>query len=370
MVDKNSDYGCIRFNRSSFSRLATEVGNIGCMSADGTIHTNAFAVAERTTEAYLFTVMENNGGQVPAEFYVLARQVSQQVLLHALYVSAGRQVFQFTPLIQNEFKRTDLSGTPIGILTLPYPAGFLHFGRQLDQDVDDEWRVEAEYFDGAYFHCGPEGQLTILLTFSRADGSWSGLPGPGFSINPQDLDSPAHCVVDKALDADMAGLDDTRHSNNISEATREWDAAMRPVLHSALSLVLNALFYLDAYGADTDPVVPDSAPASLQNDYKIAAKTSKAKVIRNARNALMADGFTVVRMCGTKLGDQPGLEPLDNHRHGVRPHWRRGHWRMQPCGPKLSQVKRVWIRPMLVGKGTGGVIQGHHYVVGTQPETL
>lgn len=29
-------------------------------------------------------------------------------------------------------------------------------------------------------------------------------------------------------------------------------------------------------------------------------------------------------------------------------HWRRGHWRHQPCGPQRSQRKDVWIEPCLV----------------------
>lgn len=30
------------------------------------------------------------------------------------------------------------------------------------------------------------------------------------------------------------------------------------------------------------------------------------------------------------------------------PHWRRGHWRMQACGPKLSERKRILIPPVMV----------------------
>jgi hypothetical protein len=29
-------------------------------------------------------------------------------------------------------------------------------------------------------------------------------------------------------------------------------------------------------------------------------------------------------------------------------HWRRGHWRQQPCGEKMQQRKLVWIRPTLI----------------------
>lgn len=363
MSEKYSDFGCIRFHNSQFSRLATEAGNQGCMASDGKILDNAFAASSRTTEAYLMAVADGFGGKVSAEFYILSRQLMQLTLLHALYVSAGRQVFQFTPKILADFKRTDLSETPIGKLTLPYHAGFIHLGLQEDLALDEWWRTEAEFVDGAYFHCGPEGQLTIQLTLSRPGGNWSKLPGPSFSIPQTNLNLPAHEAIDKALDADIAETEDNRFKDELHNTVQEWDASTRPVVHAALSLVLNALFYLDGYGADTEPVVPDEAPQIARETYEKAVKSGKPKVIRNARNALMADGFSVVRLCGVAADDSTATDDAGTSGHTVRTHWRRGHWRMQPCGAKLSNVKRVWVRPTLVGRDSGGAIKGHVYLV-------
>lgn len=364
--DRFSDFGCIRFHISPFSRLATEVGNLGCMASDGTIYKNAFAASEQSTKAYIDITLEENGGTLPADYCVLARYLSQFVLLHALYVSAGRQVFQFTPSIITDFKRTDLSETPIGKLKLPYAAGFLHFGRQVDLKIDDQIRVSEEYVDGAYYHCGPEGQLTIQLTLSRPDGTWSKLPGPSFSISADELDHPAHLVVDKALDSDIADLNRSNFNDALRETVQEWDDATRPVVHGALSLVLNALFYLDAYGADTGPVAPSSAPPEIRDTYEKAIRSGKPKAIRSARHALMADGFSVVRMCGIGAEQNQGTG-AECGGQTVRTHWRRGHWRMQPCGRQLSQVKRVWIRPTLVGKDAGSPVKGHIYSVQAPP---
>lgn len=359
---RESEFGCIRFHNSPFSRLATEAGNLGCMATDGTISASAFAAAEGTGERYLRAAMDASGG-MPAEYYVLCHLLTQQVILHAVYVSAGRQVFQFTPAILDEFKRTDLSETPIGRLILPYPAGFLQFGRQSDLALDDQWRTEAEYVDGAYFHCGPQGQLSIQLTLSRPENTWSGMCGPKFSIDADGLTLPAHQAIDNALDRDqqdsgMRGAD---------AALKDWDEAARPVVHAALSLVLNALFYLDAYGADTEPTVPAAAPESLREAYTKAVKEAKPKALRNARNTLMADGFAVVRLCGASIASGQTPDTGDGSGHSVRIHWRRGHWRMQPCGPKLSQIKRVWVRPALVGKDAGGALKGHIYSVVDPP---
>lgn len=363
MDDKYSNFGCIRFHHSAFSRLASEAGNRGCLAADGAILDNGFAASSQSAEVYLHSVMDSFDGKVSAEYYVIARQLAQLVLLHALFISAGRQVFQFTPPILADFKCTDLSETPIGKLTLPYSAGFLHFGRQDDLLLDDQWRAEAEYVDGAYYHCGPAGQLTIQFTLSRPGGKWSKLPGPGFSIPETDLGMPAHEVIDRVLDADVADAEDIRHKEAVHDTVSEWDAATRPVVHAALSLVVNALFYLDGYGADLELTVPAEAPQAVREAYEQAVKRGKPKAMRNARNALMAEGFTVVRLCGALVNDTAPTEECEAGGHSVRTHWRRGHWRMQPCGPQLTQIKRVWVRPSLVCKDAGSAVKGHIYSV-------
>jgi hypothetical protein len=34
----------------------------------------------------------------------------------------------------------------------------------------------------------------------------------------------------------------------------------------------------------------------------------------------------------------------------VAPHWRRGHWRNQACGPKMTLHKHIFIQPVLVNE--------------------
>jgi hypothetical protein len=45
----------------------------------------------------------------------------------------------------------------------------------------------------------------------------------------------------------------------------------------------------------------------------------------------------------------------------ISPHWRRGHWRNQPFGEKLSEKKLIWIKPTIVNKEKGEPIKGHIY---------
>lgn len=334
---KTSEFGCVRFGGTSYSRLANDAGNQGCMSPDGHVWPLAHMAAEQSGEHYTHIILGHNNGQIPSEFVVVIQLLSQLVLMHALYVSAGRQVFQFTPGLIGEFKRTDISETPVGRLSLPYAAGFLHFGRQADLVLDEIGRTSPEQVDGAYYHCSPDGRLTVQFTLSRPHEAPSKLPGPAFSIKAENLGLPAHQAVDKAME-EYWGLDNQPPDNSAldawHESGREWDATTRPVIHASLSLVLNALFYLDAYGADTGAVLPADIPAPLREAVEKAVRSGKPKAVRNARRELNAEGFTFVRMCGVDFDTQkaPG-EGVEGSRHSVRTHWRRGHWRMQPCGP-------------------------------------
>lgn len=359
-----SRFGCVRFHRSPFSKLARDAGNCGCMATDGTISAAAFTASEMTGEKYIYAVMENHGGKLPAEYGVIASLMIQLVLLHALYVSAGKQIFQFSSSLVRDFLRTDLTETPIGHLHLPYAAGFLHFGLQEQLMLDNIWRATPEYIDGAYYHLGPSGQLTVQLTMARHDGTASGLPGPYFSLEAGDLECSAHVAVDRALDRIAAAeVDETVGMSGLVSEYRDWEGVARPVIHQSLALVLNALFYLDGYGADTEPMVPDSAPQQLRQQYEHAASSGKPKKAREAIRALEEAGFSVVRLCGVGTSSNEPSGAAEAHDEGVRMHWRRGHWRMQPCGPRLSSVRRVWVRPTLVGRQNDQSLPGHRYVV-------
>lgn len=364
MSDIDSQYGCVRFHNSSFSVLAREAGNRGCMAADGTIAAAAFAASERSGEEYVFAVLDNHGGKLPPEYGVITSLLVQQVMMHALYVSAGKQVFQFSARMVQDFHRTDLSETPIGRLHLPYAAGFLHFGLQEDLALDNVWRTAPEYVDGAYYHLGPKGQLTVQLTLSRPGGKSSGLPGPYFSLDPGDLECSAHSSVDRALDRLCATeRDESDRMSGLSSEFRDWEGVARPVIHRSLSLVLNAMFYLDGYGADTQPMAPEAAPPHLQQMYEQAATSRKLKKTREAVRALEQAGFSVVRLCGIDRSPDESAAATEEHQKNVRMHWRRGHWRMQPHGPQLSRVRRTWIRPTLVSRQENQIVPGHRYIV-------
>jgi hypothetical protein len=74
----------------------------------------------------------------------------------------------------------------------------------------------------------------------------------------------------------------------------------------------------------------------------------KPKDIQRTISKLTSMGYTKIHFCGK------AFEPQNTDHFGVgseiRAHWRRGHWRNQPCGPQLSGRKLIWIMPVLVRK--------------------
>ena len=44
-----------------------------------------------------------------------------------------------------------------------------------------------------------------------------------------------------------------------------------------------------------------------------------------------------------------GEQVLEGHHRSPHAHWRKGHWRNQRYGEKLSLVKRIWIEPVFIG---------------------
>ena len=51
----------------------------------------------------------------------------------------------------------------------------------------------------------------------------------------------------------------------------------------------------------------------------------------------------------------------------VSTHWRRGHWRRQPFGDGLQQIRLLWIKPALVRRDKGEPVHGHLYEVKQEP---
>lgn len=88
-------------------------------------------------------------------------------------------------------------------------------------------------------------------------------------------------------------------------------------------------------------------PAEVRRDAKTAEK--RPDLAADARDRIatavtVAEFAQQVTVRETRHGDNAG----DHTGNEVKPHWRRGHWRMQHHGAGNALLKRVLIKPVLV----------------------
>jgi len=292
--------------------------------------------------------------------------IRMESLCFGAFVAAGRETFAFSPGLASELRHTDIRDARLDMLRLPYPAFFVHFGRQHGIEIDDDQRRTPEIFDGAFVWQSNDGTLQLALTFSRADGPSSGLAGPVCLIGPELLSLPADDAVRRGLErCATESLETQLELVSDDDSRRELEkqvASFSGAVEDAANLVVNSLFYLTSYGGQGDAVPEPSTPQLLAEKLQ---RARNAKQQREARNAIQKAGFTLVRLCGADIPERSqerGTEAGQAVSAAIRAHWRRGHWRNQRYGQALSLEKLIWVRPTLVAAGRES-IEGRTYAV-------
>jgi hypothetical protein len=74
------------------------------------------------------------------------------------------------------------------------------------------------------------------------------------------------------------------------------------------------------------------------------------KAAKQSRGAAAGDGIRIQRLSPNYLGRVYRSQSQDAEAEShLRPHWRKGHLKSQPHGPKLSLRKIIWIQPYCTG---------------------
>jgi hypothetical protein len=141
-----------------------------------------------------------------------------------------------------------------------------------------------------------------------------------------------------------------------AKGQRSWDAKdsleMTPeekVLGSALSkMALNVCLMATAYGVECLGPANPSHYERLRRHVKVAAKKDREQKER-AESELRTAPVRYAFAQEITLFHRETAE-ADSGRGGwtVTPHWRKGHWRWQPCGPGRSERRRIAIPSVLV----------------------
>ena len=309
-----------------------------------------------------------------------------RAMVYGVFCAHGRNIFDLDPGLIEMFLNTDVGDVPASSIRLPYETLYLYFGTQTQLEL-----TEGRLVDGAYvFVQSVDGRTYLHIDISTTPKNESTITAPiNYITNPDtgfhlafdiSQDNAIDTVLSSALENEIETIrppksfreDFTRIANEARktgielQSNREEGAARRtnelqerfPVFREAINLAVNALLFLSAYPDENTLEWPQDAPESLTKKAD-DGRTHKEK--RRAESKLLSIGFTRIRFCrlpNRNNGDHPRITPGT-----VKQHWRRGHWRNQPCGEGRKQRKLIWIRPVIVNSGSDERVTGHIYTV-------
>ena len=302
----------------------------------------------------------------------------------AQFTLCGRNIFHLSTALRGLLCVTDVDDVLWRSIKLPYPALYLWFGPQ------DYWRFgNGKYFaDGAYISSFSRGgnALQIFVTTQERDVDYSRPPSFAihrdfyyyiafeFTDDAETVGTTLQRVLQTSPDYQRGFEPPSPDAETVRLANEHGITLMKkpgrdtaqsrvveerfadlPVFRQVLRLIVNGLCYLSSPSREVVRRYPDNAHERL-------SRVSPAKA-QSERQRLRQEGYTEINFCG---------ESIDREYAGVftgrelSPHWRRGHWRNQACGPALSEHHLMWIRPTLVRKDKQAIedtIPGHLYHV-------
>lgn len=268
----------------------------------------------------------------------------------------GRQTFLFDQSVLAELAETSLGDVRVDDVRLPFPAIYCAFDRP--QTSDDT------VFEGFYARTMGDVLRINLVTTSAVPVDWALSLELGLDLRTGQTFSGAIereimriRDLSMKLRREMEDLVQDRPGKRLLPVTSQERGHQELVLHEKavsgiLPLVANCLCLLC------------SAPEDMISERVWSSDASPAPSRKLARDRLRAGDLPVRRLrfahCearGLEAGGQDG-------RRGPRAHWRRGHMRRQPVGPKNEGAFAPrWIRPTLVNPAAGGMAQESFYEV-------
>lgn len=270
-----------------------------------------------------------------------------------LWWDAGRQIFAFPDALIASFLETDVDEVPVSFVRSPYRNYYLKFGTYTQIPIPG---IAGRFLDGAYVYEIEDGLCFETTHFIPSANT-------GASGRPFALVTKGSHTVGEALERGLAEMraqrdNSARESRFFRDTRTEAMAILEsgiPLFQSCLRLVFNCLAFINSH--------PDQVEDSfLDAPRPLVAKLERAatpKDVQRNTSKLMSAGFAKVRLCGRLINDE--MVRPEGIGSEVRSHWRRGHWRLQPCGPQLAQLRLTWVRPTVVRADKGPPELGHIY---------
>lgn len=370
-----SPYAPIRYRTVSWWEFSRQVAREKFVLTDGRIAGNLpDLIMEELIQPLTRAMAEQvavlpEAGEIMGAFVAKAMDFRHWVPLAAQYELCGRQIFDLTDVLVEMLSQTDIGECTLEDWHAPYDTFFVRFGRQDSMRVPFE--NGFEYLDGAFVGVTPwndpsrpERRIKFGFTTVRKDGTGMTMPGYFIDLNPDEQKMPLLEAIDASIArriADISGVDERDSDRALTEHRRDLMRDGATIMKQALSLVVNALFFIESADGKgkTNVVEPgrDTPP-----DLMVLWNQEPPQKRQKLRSRLIAEGYAFVRMMGKELEPARGVSVPGGT---VKPHWRRGHWRQQRYGPNLSKAKRLWIKPTMINADhPHDDMPGHIYTFG------
>lgn len=373
--DELSAYAPIRQRGMLWWKYGQAAAKDGHITAAGMISGQLPSMIEQyLVRLYVSGFAETVRGQENASNLIGVHLAKTLMLRHWVplvgqYELCGRQIFDLHDSLVEMLAQTDLGECTLETWNAPYEAFYVRFGKQESMSLPFDGD-EREYLDGAFVARTPYDEtgyrLKIAFTTVKETGKGVMLPGYFIDFQPRELKLTVPEAIDAALKRKLAEYDEddaggSEQIRAINSYRRQESEDSAELLKSGATLLVNALFYLEGMGSSSPEPGPgrDTPPDRVARWHQMDSKRR-----RKEASALSADSYAIVRLVGSEVTDGVGRGT-----HGsLRTHWRRGHWRLQRHGEGLSQSKRIWIKPVMVGSDQGASqtpLPGHVYMTGT-----
>jgi hypothetical protein len=142
------------------------------------------------------------------------------------------------------------------------------------------------------------------------------------------------------------------------------------VFRACLNIIVNAACFISFRPEDVTEEWDCEPPAWVVEALNDNRNTRSARDRKQHALRTITEGdYTRIRICGKNLFAEAPHESGVGHGVSPRAHWRRGHWRRQRYGVGLSLVTVRWIRPTIVKKDNGPMVETRFYDVQDSPSS-
>lgn len=278
-------------------------------------------LAHRVTDDFIAQEYLGMDRELVERYQKLETHISDQAEKFRIF---GSNIFDITALA-TLFTHTDVGEIAVDTIDAPFPAFFIHFGKEAGLFIrdNDSNVVEKVWIEGVYV-LGGRDMGGIGLTFVCNNPVFERGAEVQYGFHLVCNSRYARTVLQSSLTVAQAieAAEGYDGEPNIAEDLE--------LMGRALSVAVNSIMYLSSPSPDIEDAWEVGAPEKLI----VRAEKGNLKAQRELKNI----GCSWVRFCGRHLAQKWHTE--NNSAAQVDPHWRRGHWIRQVAG--VGRSKRIW----------------------------